>query len=154
MGTTDVRIEPATGAHALELASTIRLDDAREVQAAGFPSVEEALAATFDLPGQAWTLLFGGQVAAMFGVTEQPGLTEGRVFWVLTGALVYSHPMTFARVSRHVLEILVTRHKSLVNWVDTRYEKSIRWLEWLGCQLGEPVLFPSGVWFRPVVVRR
>lgn len=155
-----VRILKATVAHAEALAPLMRPEDAAEVWASGgYPPLDVLLEA-LNFSDVAYTLFLDGEVAAMWGVgpAMKPTLLAGRwlgVPWLLTGRAVTKHPGAFLRACRACLPLLLQRYPVLVQWVDARYVAAVRWVRWLGFEVGEPVPFGvSGLPFHPVRIRR
>lgn len=141
-----VVFEPATAAHAVALAPNLRPECLRDVLALGYPDALDGLLAGF-ASEMSFAALLDGEVLAMFGASE-----SGEV-WVLTSNAVLKHPRAFLRCCRPGLALLWERCGHLTNYVDARFEDCIRWLEWLGCELG-PVEMHAGRLAYPVTLLR
>lgn len=133
----------------------MRAEDVAELAALNqqpLPALVESLRAS----ELALALVVGGQVAAMFGVGQLPGVSArvGQA-WVLTGEAVTAHPKVFLKTSRLAVAQLLELYPVLFNLVDTRYTASLRWLQWLGFEIGAPLPFgPTGVLFAPAQLRK
>lgn len=90
----------------------------------------------------------GGEVFAVGGVMTKSLLSGGGIAWLLGTDKLESVWYAFARESRRVAEELTREYGVLENFVDASNTKSIRWLEWLGFHIEEPVLSPLGYPFR------
>ena len=139
-----VAFMPPTAAHVAELVLTMRDADAAECFALG-SSPFIALEASLARADVKTALLFDGQVAAILGARDT---VDGRLGWLLTSALVSRYPMTFWRLCRPTLRALRGDAPRLFNWVDARYETSLRWLRHLGFTIHPPApLGPLGMQF-------
>jgi hypothetical protein len=142
-----VEIVPATEAHAHELAPSLRPADAAEVKASGGFEPLDALLASLGVSEVASTLLIDGKVAAIFGVApahfdvEGEGVRDVGVVWLLGGTALFEAPLSFLRRCRPVVREFLERYPLLMNAIDARYEKALRWAKWLGFQVMEPVPF-------------
>lgn len=148
MAASDFHLEPATAHHAAELARTMRPSDVAELSALGWPQPLEALCfAVKHFP--AWTVVLGDDVAAMFGI-----FGDG-LLWCLSGEVVNQRARAFLRASRQVVDMLLDVRPEWVADVDARYAASIRWLKWLGFEVGEArPMPPSGLPFHRATLRR
>jgi hypothetical protein len=61
--------------------------------------------------------------------------------WLLATEEVERQPVTFYRESGKLFPTVAAGYERLVNWVDARNTLSLRWLEWLGFEMGPPVPF-------------
>ena len=119
-----------------------------------------SLEASLEVSERAWSLLLDGEVAALWGVA--PG---GRgsilarppvgIVWAMTADSLARHRRLAARVSRQAVAELLELYPALVNWVDARYRSALRWVRWLGFEVGEAQpLGVAGLPFHPIVLRR
>lgn len=154
--TAELRIVQPTSAHVEQLAVTMRAADRLEVEALGFESPRQALIASLEASTLCATALINGEVAALFGVAEMPGshfVGRAAEAWLLTGAVVDRHPMTFWRASKVALPALITVFPRLINRVDARHLSALSYLRRLGAHVLPAV--PHGVRgepFHPVVL--
>jgi hypothetical protein len=80
------------------------------------------------------------RTAAVFGIG--PSLEDGLgVPWLLATEIIERYPITFYRASRTLFPRVAEGYERLVNWVDARNTLSLRWLVWLGFEMGPPVPF-------------
>jgi hypothetical protein len=137
---------PATEAHAAALAATIRPDDAAEVEATVGPGVSpldgllQSLRGTFAARGGlARTLVVDGEVAAIWGVRPLVELQHDTgVVWMLTGKVVDRVPRLFAGLSLCEVGRLLQLYRVLLNHIDCRYIRALRWAAWTGAELHAP----------------
>lgn len=125
-------IRPATVFDALELAPTLRQEDASEIQAATGLCAAEVLVEGVLQSKPCFTLVSPttGRVAALLGVNPvEPEV--GRV-WLLGSGEIVSHSRQFLRNSRPITEELNRQYPVLFNYVDARNTVHIAWLKWCG----------------------
>jgi hypothetical protein len=136
-----VEIRAATFEDARELAPRLRPEEVAEVAAShGVPPLE-ALEESLRQSEEAWVALFDGQVACMWGVVPlYATFLGGRTgsVWLLTSDLVERYPKVFWRGCLFLLPQLFLRWDCLMNAIDVRHEKAIRWAR----RLGFPLLSP------------
>lgn len=146
---TSAEVVKATLAHAEALAPRMRREDALEVGAASGREPMDALILGLDASLAAYTILLGGEVAAMFGVTpveapREDGSHAVGCAWMLTSDAVDAHPVLFARLTKAILPELLDVAPVLFNAVDARYAKALRWAAFVGFAV-EPTPVPFGV---------
>lgn len=131
-------IVPATRAHAQELARHMRPADFLEVSASHESTVDETVEMSVRVSSEAWTLLIGDEVAAIWGV--QPICAPARVglVWMLSADAIDEHPVLFWRLCKKEVARLMREWRTLFNWIDARYDASLRWAKRLGFELDEP----------------
>lgn len=84
---------------------------------------------------------------AMFGVGDVNILAGVGSPWMLGTPEIERHVMTFLRQCPYWVGQLLQGYTVLRNCVDDRNKLSIRWLKWLGFEVGKPVVF-KGHMFR------
>lgn len=148
-----ISIVPATLEHARIIGETLRPQDRAEIEAVGLePEVEPTatlLASSISRSG-----VLDGRVAAMWGVVK---IADGwGKPWFLTGeAFCTVPPLRFARIYRGQVAEFLAQFSVLENWVDARYEESIRLLKMTGFSLDDPAPYGQfGALFRRFEVRR
>ncbi len=150
-----IQIVPARPAHAELLAPTMRREDVAEVLAFGGFSPLGALLDSLRLSDRAYAVSFDGELAALFGIVPGPFLSREAVPWLLTGEAIERHPVSFWRASREVVDYWAQQYPVLVQWVDARYERALRWAARLGFRVAAPApLLPGGLPFCRIELRR
>jgi hypothetical protein len=122
------------------LAKTMRPEDMAEVLASGGFTPLRALVASRKASADTRVLLVDGEVAAMWGVVPLPMDGAGAV-WLLTGTAVDRAPTAFLRKCREELGRIRATWALLVNFIDARHAKALRWARWLGFEVGSPEPF-------------
>ncbi|SRR5881394_447068 len=77
------------------------------------------------------TVEIDGEVASVFGVHRETLLSDAKV-WMITTELIEKHPVAFLRASRRFTEDLHKNYGPLIGMVDSDFERSRRWLRWIG----------------------
>ena len=151
---TIVHLVPATRAHVKELAANMSEADEDEVFAAvglrPLAALERIMAGSRD----PMTALADGAVAAMYGVESPSLLHPVGVPWLLSTDLTEKHWAKTARLSRQWVNDQRQRYDLLVNFVDARHYKALKWLGWLGFTILPPEPYgPYGMPFHRFELR-
>lgn len=77
------------------------------------------------------TLLIDGEPAAVFGLSQESLLADTKI-WMITSPLIETHPVSFLRASRFFTNKYYNMYGPLLGVVDSDFEKSRRWLRWIG----------------------
>lgn len=111
----------------------MRQADVDEVDASLGVDPFEALARSYFGSKECWVASVDGEPLCMWGVSEvcDLGLRVGCV-WMLTTNAVDRHKREFVQACIEVLPALFERWDVLVNAIDARHEKAIRWGRRLG----------------------
>ena len=143
-----VDIVPATSSLAERLAPKLRRADADEVCASHGWTPLQALLRSLELTPAPKCLLFDGEPVAMWGVEPVNEAAGMGVAWLLGSDDLTRWPLTFWRVCKDELAALRVEWPVLVNWIDARYEASLRWARHLGFKVDPPKPFgPAGALF-------
>lgn len=118
------------------MAPNVRAAEVEEVMASHGLTPETMLAVSVMDSVVSWSWIVDGEVACMFGVVTEPMLLGDSFPWFITTPLVEQHARAFARTCKTLLPELLEHHRPLIGWVDARYTMSVRWLEWLGAEVG------------------
>lgn len=77
-----------------------------------------------------WAAQIGGKVACIWGLQVKNVMDDRAMIWMLSTELVLEHPFMIARHSKLFLETV--RFNTIYGYVYKDFERSIRWLKWLG----------------------
>lgn len=130
---TRYEIVPALPAHIAAMESRIRPADVEELQAAAGLSPKTVMEIGLARGEESQTLLADGLPICMFGVT--PINSTVGLPWMVGTDDLEAHRRFFLQASGPVLAGILGRWGYLVNWVDARNLKAVRWLRWLGFTL-------------------
>lgn len=128
----DVRVEPATLAHAADLAPRMRKADVEEVWASGACRPQEALERSLRMTPEPWSGFANGELVCMFGIAPLTLLGDVGLPWLLGSHNLPQYARRFLRLNRHYMACVKQDYRLLVNYVDARNSVAIRWLGWLG----------------------
>jgi hypothetical protein len=131
--------------HIEPIAERIRQADIDELWAAAAMLPRDAL--RFSLAGTtiSGTWLVDEEPAAIGGIADYQG--GSGVVWLITTDLVEKHTRGFLEESRRAFARVKPHYDCLFNYVDQRNRRAIRWLQWLGFKMSDPVIY--GVFRRP-----
>jgi hypothetical protein len=130
----DIRV--ALPSDALDLGPRITADDRREVEAMNGRDPRIALIDGVVRSSEAWTGRIDGRVACMWGVGPGDVMGWTGVPWMLGSEAVAANATILLRQSRAFVERWRGMYPVLRNMVDARHHRSIRWLRWLGFEIG------------------
>lgn len=126
-----IRVEPATRSHAERMAPIMRQEDSTEVLALGFSPLD-ALTHSLDNSFVAEAAVLGDEVVAMWGACAE-AYAGGKAFmWMLGTEHVPRNVKALLRGSRSFVAYTHQFYPLLECLVDMRYEKAVRWIEWMG----------------------
>jgi hypothetical protein len=83
-----------------------------------------------------YTGLYDASVGAIWGARCEGIFSDEAYIWLVCSELFEAHPITVLRHSRRAIEELRVYFKRLHGLVLADYVCSIRWLEWLGFEIG------------------
>jgi hypothetical protein len=152
-----ITIRVATPSDAEDLAAHMREDDRLEISAGSGEDPRDSIAWGLR-HGEAWSAVVGGRVLATWGVvpTERGSALDERVGvgWLLTSTLVERHRLAFWRGCQLELYRLLGTWDVLVNAIDARHTRALRWAKRLGFRLLDVAPHgASGMPFVPFSVR-
>lgn len=78
-----------------------------------------------------FTCIIDDEPAAIFGGHSETELGEVRL-WMLTTPLIERHPIPLLRFSRNFVRSMYKHYGPIVGMVDTEFEISHNWLQWIG----------------------
>lgn len=83
----------------------------------------------------AWAFEIDGNLACLAGVVAPSLLSTTGVPWMLGTTVLDKNVGTFIRNSKPYYAEVKAKYPYLVNFVDARNVKSVRWLKWLGFEV-------------------
>ena len=125
------RVDTAVLAHIPAIAARMREADVREVWASDRWLPGEALEKSLLASVQAWTCLFEGRPAFMWGVCSSAAPDTG-IPWLLATDDIYTVSREFLKQSRAYVERMQAHFPYLENRVHAGNSFSMRWLKWCG----------------------
>lgn len=140
---------------ALAMAPLLREADRLEVQRAGY-TVEKAIEDSFARSDEVWIAELDGKPACLLGVGLVSILGNVGAPWFLSTDIMdcWSAKRALLTYSPEYISLFLDRYDMLVNYVDAKYAKALRWLEWLGFTIGEPRKTITGAYFCEITLKR
>ena len=134
--------------HIPHIAAHMRQADRDEVAASHGITPLAAMEMSLRRSRRAWTIMSpAGVPVGMFGVGDTNILAGVGSPWLLGTDELPRHAIIFLRQCPYWVGQLLEGYTVLRNCVDDRNKLSIRWLKWLGFDVGKPVAF-KGQLFR------
>lgn len=132
---------PVTGAHLRSIAERFRPEEALECMASWGEEPLVALTRSWLFSKETFTLLApDGLPLCVFGINEE--VSDGwHEFWMLGTTDIPKYKFEFLRECRWVRLSLLTKYSRLRSHIDARYDLSLRWAKWLGCEICAPAPF-------------
>lgn len=131
-----------------DLAANMRADDIAEVEALG-NTPEAALKHAYAHSKFAYVARKDGLVLGAFGVGDSSILGNVGCAWMLTteAAEMYAARRELVKTAPAVVLSFLEHYDILLNYVDARYERALRWLRFLGFTIEAPVKAHTGFEF-------
>ena len=80
-----------------------------------------------------------GVPAAIYGVRSPGVICTVKCVWLLMTSETLKHRLVVGRYTKRYLRAIVAAYGPMSNKVDAGNEEILRWLEWLGARISEPV---------------
>lgn len=133
----------------------VRPEDIEEVDAFDGSTVEQSLREIPDLLENSEVWEVDGKIVAMFGVTPVKEYEGVGVIWMLATSEFEKYSKMFAVRCKKVVENMIDGYEFVYNYVHSKNEKSIEWLQWLGFKTYEPLrMGPKGEYFTRFEMKR
>lgn len=120
------------------LIANVREEDIEEIDALDGSTIRDALEETPNLLDNSEVWEVDGKVVAMFGVTPVEDHAGVGVIWMLATGEFEQYSKMFAIRCKRVVEKMISGYEYIFNYVHTKNENSIKWLEWLGFKMNDP----------------
>lgn len=132
--------------HVEALAATMRKEDREEVMASSGSLPLEAIEHSISLSNMSKAIVIDGEVIGIMGVNPVSVIGNVGCFWWLSSDNLDKYKLSFMKLLRDNQKELFGIKDSfgfLMNYVDARYDKSIKWLKWLGFYVSQETI-PHG----------
>lgn len=144
-------VRPATDELLAEVASRPRSADVEELWAAGRLTPLEAVQMGQRF-GEAYIGMVDGEPVCAFGVTPISALSGLGAPWMVGSTALDAHFRGFLRGCGPVVRAMLSQWPRLVNYVDARNLRAVKWLKWLGFSILPPVPYGhDGLPFHPFI---
>lgn len=140
-------IAPATPAMVEDLAARIRPEHEREANALMPMGGVNALRHNFAIAAHCFAGIREGEVLFLFGIGKTSPLTRACVGWMMGADAIDRHGVWLAARSREMIPALhrLGDADRIENWIPCDYAAALRWLEWLGFDIGMPEPVINGI---------
>jgi hypothetical protein len=129
----DVVVRPVEPGDVLQLYRNMRQADIDEVKASGGESVLVAIADSVAVSSLCWAVDIDDSLCCMFGCAPIGGLlSRSAAPWMLATDVLDKHPLALMKTCRGYLSHMYSTYPHLLNYVDARNVKSVRWLRRIG----------------------
>jgi hypothetical protein len=133
--------------HVWDLMHTMQKADQQELWSAARLNPRAALETAIGRSRNAMVGLADDKVKVMFGVAQEMWLSPFAVPWLLASEDIQDHGRRFLRESKKYFDGYKQQFPWLINFVDARHKRAIRWIKWLGFEVYPPA--PFGFESRP-----
>lgn len=148
-------IVQATEEHVTAIRGRLRRGDYVECSAFNAADPDDMVRQSYINSDHCWSWLIGGRVGAMFGVQQDPLRSHVGNVWMVSTPDVEARPLFVARQSVMFVKLMLRAFEQLEAIVDYRYAATLRWIGWLGFDLGWPEpMGQSGELFYRARIRR
>jgi len=130
-----VDLVPAELRDAEEIMKNLRDEDARGIELLQLNG-EAALKIEIERATCCYTGKIDGEVAVIWGVTSATLLSGIGFVWMVTSKAADKAPFIFARRSQREIEAVLKRTPVLTGTCFAYNRRSLRWLRWLGAEIG------------------
>jgi hypothetical protein len=129
------------------LCNSLRKSDIDEVWASHNLTPWEALYLSINESMMSLTITLNGKPIGVFGIKEESALGSKAMIWFLATDELDSIRRRFLKHSKKFVNMFLNLYPYLYNYVDSRNLESIKWLEFCGAKIGDPI--PYGVMNEP-----
>lgn len=136
--------------HIPYIVANIRKEDEQELWASACLTPMQALWKSYTASKISWTGVYDSKPVCMFGVATGSDLAGVGIPWMIGTQDLDHLAFAFLRRNKSKVKEMLTIYPRLMNYVDERNERAIKWLAWLGFKIGQPTPFgPFNMPFRP-----
>lgn len=147
----EYKARPATKDDIGAIAASMRPADQEEVRVLANQSPFEALDHSYHFSTLCRTLCYQDQPLIMYGTTDIGD--NSAIVWGLGSSLLDDHVTGFLRMSRPEVQILQGSYDKIFNFVHSKNELHLKWVEFVGFELLDPMPHESGETVVPIIRR-
>lgn len=133
-----IEIRTACKEDVAKIAANARPADRDELWAAAFSTPTEAMNNGLKNSEEAYTGLIDGEPVCMWGIIRESLIGNVGLAWMVATTLADKHAMTFLRRSKPLLLEVMSKYRTVFNFVDVRNKRAINWLKFMGFVIEEP----------------
>lgn len=133
---------PTTGRHLRYIAECFRPEEERECLASWDETPLVALTRSWLFSAEAATCLApDSRPLCVWGINDEVSDDGWHEFWLLGTTDILKHKIAFLRTCRGWKPHVLAKYGKVRSHIDARYELSLRWAKWLGCEVSIPAPF-------------
>ncbi len=140
----DTVIVRMTREHLEYVAEHCRETDRKEIYLQSGLDPHLALDVTAEFAEGAWAGIHKGVPVAVFGVNRASILSDIGVPWLVATDGIMDCQIAFLRLGRNHMKRIFRAFPVMSNYVWEKNHAAIRWLKWLGFDIGEPETYGAG----------
>ncbi len=145
---TVVEIRESVQSDVLPIAVNMRDEDAKEVWDSHLSSPYRALCKGMESKGKSWTIVVDGVPIGMVGVSHRSLLGNQGTPWLLGTRKLTDSKKLFLLYSKIILKNMSEGYDRLENYISVENKPTMRWLRYLGFEIGEEIKSVTGVPFK------
>jgi len=132
-----IEMRTATAEDISAVRANVRAENLAELEVVGL-GLDEVLDWSLNNSVEALCGVIDGEPVCLFGVscTEDPGIGCP---WMVGSNAIDRHRVAFLRASRAKVDEWLTHWPVMMNWVDARNTRGLRWLRFLGFEIQDPI---------------
>jgi len=134
----EIEVIDTEACHIEVLANTMRLEDVEEVRASHGHTPIEAIESSVRNSTMTKAIVINGDVVGIMGVVPVAIIGGEGCPWWLSSTNLDKYKLSFIKLLKANSEKLFgikEGYDILYNYVDARYQKSVKWLKWMGFQV-------------------
>lgn len=150
-----IKFVPPTEELILELVENMREEEVAEVWAAAKFTPKDAIEWSLNRAHEAACAVYDDKLLCIFGVSARSLMSDVASPWLLTTNENKNRPRHLLKWTKLVVKRWSTMWPVLENYVDNRYDASLRWAKWAGFTVHDPQPYgPFGLPFNKIEIRR
>lgn len=146
---------PARIEDGVELYGLLQPIQVKELRASHGPCVQETITTCIGRSEEAVAIRQDQKLLGVTGIVSHSITGGAGSPWLLTTIHAPSYPKTVMKETRYYVNKWSEDYDLLISFIDSRYEKALRWAEWAGFTIHPPVPYGiNGELFNPIEIRR
>ena len=146
---------PARIEDGVELYGLLQPIQVRELRASHGPSVQDTITTCINLSDEAAAFRVDNKLLGITGVVSHSVMGGIGNPWLLTSIHAPSYPVTIMKETKYYVDKWSKEYDVLIAYIDSRYERALKWAEWAGFIIHPPVPYGiNGELFNLIEIRR
>lgn len=137
-----LRMVTPTGRHLRSIADRFRPEEAVECMASWNEEPLVGVTRSWLFSAESAVCIDGdGLPLCIWGINDEVSADDWAEFWLLGTTDILKHKIAFLRTCRDYMPLVAAKYPRLRSHIDARYDLSLRWAKWLGCEICAPAPF-------------